>query len=73
MMESIRIEDNEGQFLISISKDTIDKETLIELLNSIRREELSKKADLGEDVEQLGEEIKADWWQKNKGRWIEDE
>ena len=70
-MESIQIEDNNHQFLIRIDKSSIEKETLVELLHKIRIEDLSTRADLGEDVEQLGEEIKADWWSKNKARWIE--
>ena len=69
-MNPIRIEDQENQFLIHIDKDMIEKETLIALLDSIRVEDLSKRADFGEDVVQLGEEIKADWWSRNKDRWI---
>ncbi len=70
-METIQIEDQDQQFLIRINKNSIEKETLIELLQKIRTEDLSQRADLGEDVEQLGEEIKAGWWSKNKARWIE--
>lgn len=70
-MESIQIEDQDQQFLIRIDKNSIEKETLVDLLHKIRTEDLSQRADLGEDVEQLGEEIKADWWSKNKERWIE--
>ena len=50
----------------------IEKETLIILLDSIRVEDLSKCADFGEEIVQLGEEIKADWWANNKARWIKD-
>ena len=69
-MNPIRIEDQENQFLIHIDKDMIEKETLIALLDSIKVEDLSKRADFGEDILQLGEEIKADWWSQNKDRWI---
>ena len=72
-MESIQVEDQNHQFLIRIDKDSIEKETLIELLHKIRTEDLSRRADLGEDIEQLGEEIKADWWSKNKERWIKND
>ena len=72
-MNPIRLEDQDNQFLIHIDKDMIEKETLIALLDSIRVEDLSKRADFGEDVVQLGEEIKADWWANNKSRWIKDE
>lgn len=71
-MNPIRLEDQDSQFLIHIDKDTIEKETLLALLDSIRVEDLSKRADFGEDVVQLGEEVKADWWANNKLRWIKD-
>ncbi len=58
-MESIQVEEQNQQFLIRIDKDSIEKETLISLLHSIRVEELSQRADIREDVEQLSEEIKA--------------
>ena len=71
-MNPIRIEDQDNQFLIHIDKDMIEKETLIALLDSIRVEDLSKRADFGEEVVQLGEEIKANWWVNHKARWIKD-
>lgn len=70
-MESIQVEEQNHQFLIRIDKDSIEKETLIGLLHTIRVEELSQRANINKDVEQLGEEIKTDWWSKNKERWIE--
>ena len=69
-MESIQVEDQDEQFLIRINKNSIEKETLIDILSKIRTEDLSKRANVSDDVEQLGEEIKADWWSKNKERWI---
>nr|NQU90590.1 hypothetical protein [Bacteroidota bacterium] len=62
-----------SRFLISIDKSIFDQETILGLLNRLRMEYLIKKADLGDDIEQLGEEIKTDWWKKNKGRFIEPE
>ncbi|CAN5913952.1 hypothetical protein BH24BAC1_BH24BAC1_33270 [soil metagenome] len=69
-MEAIQVEDNENQFFISIDKNAIDKETLLELLTKIRVEHLSRKADFSEDIEQLGEEIKSDCWRKDKDKWL---
>jgi hypothetical protein len=56
--------------LISIDKAVFDKEWLLKLLENLRIEELTQKFDFDEDVEDLGEEIKADWWAKNKQRFI---
>ena len=47
-----------------------DKEWLIKLLENLRVEELARKFDFDESIETLGEEIKADWWAKNKNRFI---
>ena len=69
-MNPIRIEDQNNQFLIRIDKDMVEKEVLVELLHRIRIEDLSKRADMSEDAEHLGEDIKADWWSANKERWI---
>ena len=72
-MSAITIENQSDQFLVRIKKDTIDKETLVHLLNSLKTEDLSNRAEIDEGIEELGEEIKADWWSKNKQRWIDDE
>ena len=72
-MNPITIEDQDNQFLIRIDKDMLEKETLVELLHRINIEDLTKRADFSEDIEQFGEEIKADWWSKNKSRWIKEE
>lgn len=69
-MKPIILEEQGDQFLIRLDKNVVEKEILIELLNKISAEDLLKRADLDEDIEQLGEEIKADWWKNNKGRWI---
>lgn len=56
--------------MISIDKDLVDKEFVLELVEKIRLESLVRKADFDEDVEEPGEEIKAVWWEKNKDRFI---
>ncbi len=66
--------DSTGErFLISIDKNYINKGTLMLLLERFRIEHLAQKINLGEEVEELGEEIKKDWWDKNKSRFISEE
>ena len=67
-MKSITVESNENDFLIRIDKDLIDKDLLIELVDRFRLETLIRKADISEDIEDIGEEIKAEWWERNKDR-----
>lgn len=69
-MQAIDLQTTDDKFLISIDKNLVDKEFLLEMIEKIRLESLVRKADFDESVEDLGEEIKADWWAKNKGRFI---
>jgi hypothetical protein len=56
--------------LLSIDKSFIDKDSLVRLVENIRLEYLVHQTDLIESVEQVGEEIKENWWSKNKARYI---
>ncbi len=69
-MTSINLDTQNDRYLISIDKAVFDKEWLLKLLENLRIEELTQKFDFDEDIEDLGEEIKADWWAKNKQRFI---
>jgi hypothetical protein len=69
-MQVIDLQTTNDKFLISIDKNSIDKEFLLNLIEKIRLEYLVRKVDFDESIEDLGEEIKADWWQKNKDKFI---
>ncbi len=69
-MTGIQLNTQNDKYLISIDKSLFDKEWLVKLLESLRVEELARKFDFDESIETLGEEIKADWWAKNKNRFI---
>ena len=69
-MQAIDLQTTNDKFLISIDKNLVDKEFLLDLIEKIRLESLVRKVDFDESIEDLGEEIKADWWQKNKDRFI---
>lgn len=69
-MTGIQLNTQNDKYLISIDKSMFDKEWLVKLLENLRVEELARKFDFDESIETLGEEIKADWWEKNKKRFI---
>jgi hypothetical protein len=69
-MTSIHLDTNEEKYLISLDKASFDKEWLIGLIERLRMEELAHKFNFSEDIEQLGEDIKSDWWSKNKHRFV---
>jgi len=70
MSQPITLSTTDSQYIISIDKDAIDKEVLLKYIDSLRTELLVRKMDLGEDIEALGEGIKAEWLEKNKDRFI---
>jgi len=69
-MTHIQLETKADKYLISIDKAAFDREWVVGLIEKLRTEELARQFDFGEDVEALGEQIKADWWIKNKARFI---
>ena len=69
-MSTVKVKSSKDQFIISIDKDAINKESLLQFIENLRLESLAEKVDFDEDIEELGEEIKKDWWKKNKDRFI---
>ena len=70
MAQPIKLDTSDSQFIISIDKDFLDKEALLKFIDYLRIESLARKVDFDEDIEALGREIKAEWWKKNKDRFI---
>ena len=70
-MSAVTLETQKDKFLISIDRNYVDHEFLVKLINRIKLEHLVHKVDFDESIENLGEEIKADWWQKNKERFLQ--
>ncbi len=73
MQHALTLQTIDNRFLISIDKAFIEQEFLIRLMNRIRLEYLAKKVDFDEDIEQLEDEIKINWWEKNKARLLNPE
>ena len=69
-MTTIQLDTQPDKYLISIDRSAVDRQWLVQLIDRLRMEELAAQFDFGEDVEALGEQIKADWWAKNKSRFI---
>ena len=69
-MQVIDLQTASDKFLISIDKRLVGKELLLNLVEKIRLEYLAQKVDFDESVEELGEEIKDDWWRKSKPKFI---
>ncbi len=72
-MKVIDFETTADKFLISIDKNAIKKESVMRVIKRLQQEYLAEVADIDESILELGEEIKATWWQKNKSRFIKDD
>jgi hypothetical protein len=66
MQQAINIETNSDNFVISISRNAIDQTTLFKLVARLRLEYLLNKGAIDENIEQISEEIKTEWWQRNE-------
>ena len=71
-MARINIESTQDEYLIRIDKTLVDKTYVHQLLNLLQIEELAQRVDFDDSIIDLGEEIKTDWWKKNKARFISD-
>jgi len=70
MQQPIVFEDTGKNFLISLDKSAFEADVILKILNRFRIEYLARKSGFGEEAESIGEEIKAEWWENNKQRFI---
>ena len=69
-MEAISLETKEDKFLITLDKKSFSQEFVMQIVDRLRMENLAEKVDFGNDIEDMGEEIKAGWWNNNKSRLL---
>jgi hypothetical protein len=69
-MTSIKLDTQNDKYLISIDKSAFDKAWIVRFLENLRMEELAHQLNFGDEIEEIGDEIKANWWAKNKHRFI---
>ncbi len=69
-MEAVKLETQDDRFLISIDRNYVNQEFIIRLIEKIKLEHLVQKADFDESIEELGQNIKTTWWDKNKDRLL---
>jgi hypothetical protein len=69
-MGAISIQTEGDEFVIRLKKSSINEIFVMELLRRLRMEQLAKEIDFDNSIDSLGEEIKADWWEKNKDKHL---
>lgn len=70
-MRGIALKTTPEKFFLTIDRNVINQEVLMRLIERLRFEYLVEKAALDkDDVDQLAEDIKSEWWEKNKDLFI---
>jgi hypothetical protein len=69
-MEEFSITSNDNQIVITIDRSLMDMDSINHLIERLRVEQLIKKANFTEDVLDIADEIKEDWWKKNKKEYL---
>ena len=60
------------KILISIDQDMISSDSFLKFMERMKVEEIARKSRLTEeDAMSIAEEMKADWWNKNKDRLLD--
>jgi hypothetical protein len=69
-MDAITLQKKDSRLILSLDENYVSKDTLTKLIDRLKLEHLLEKADFDESIVDLGEQIKADWWAKNKDRFL---
>ncbi len=69
-MSALQITTTSDRFLISLDRKAIKRESLLRLLELFRLEMLAERVDFEASIEGLGEEVVANWWEKNKESYL---
>ena len=69
-MTGISLSSTDQHFLLTIDKNMVTKAAIERLIARLRLEYLAEQANFDASIEEVGEEMKADWWPKNKARLL---
>jgi len=70
-MQDFSIKSLGEQIIITVDRSLMSLESLNRLFERMRIEQLVKKANFRDEVVDIGNEIKRDWWQKNREQYLE--
>ena len=64
-MQGLEITSDSKKLVFSIDKSNFSEQVLLEITKIVRLEYLIEKAGFSDEVINIGNEIKSDWWEKN--------
>lgn len=70
-MEALQIENTKDVLTIRLDKSSFSNQYISNLITQLRTEYLIHKADFDESIEEISDEIKQNWWTKNRGKVME--
>lgn len=70
-MEGFSISSSGNQIVITIDRSLVDINFVNNLVARLRVEQLIKKANFVEEILNVADEIKKEWWEKNKKSYLE--
>ena len=68
-MQGLEITSDSKKLVFSIDKSNFSEQVLLEITKIVRLEYLIEKAGFTDEVINIGNEIKSDWWEKNKEQY----
>lgn len=70
-MDSIIVDNSENRINISLDKNIFNNDNIIELLKRLRYQEIIRKAEFSDEIENLADDINSEWWEKNAKIFLE--
>jgi hypothetical protein len=70
MHPSIQVKSTVSHYNISIDRKALNKSALLRFVKLLRLETLANSANLPKEIEPIGDQIKRDWWKKNKKNFL---
>ena len=69
-MDAITLKSTKQQLVITIDKEAVGKDYILQILNWLEIERLVQKLHFDEKLLPVGEEIVQSWWDANKDRLL---
>ncbi|MCY7410827.1 MAG: hypothetical protein LH473_11180 [Chitinophagales bacterium] len=69
-MEPITLETKDKKYFLTIDQESINRETLLQIIDNVRIEQLARKVNFDKLLMEFGDETKSNWWKENKERLL---